>query len=134
MGLKLRVTISQLKAKQDNRWTDRLALYWENALRPLVIQASAGFAGTIVLIGGIMLLLGMVAAPQAVMAHDIPLGAMTMPHYLYSAANQRPIVTGRDTTIVVEAAVTTAARSTIIRSSPDPRALRSKDRSPSNSC
>jgi hypothetical protein len=47
----------------------------------------------------------MVAAPEAVMAHDVPLGAMTAPHYLYSAANQRPIVTDRDTTIVVEAAI-----------------------------
>jgi hypothetical protein len=79
-------------------------------VRPLVIQASAGFAGTIVLVGGIMLLLGMVAAPQAVMAHDIPLGAMTMPHYLYSAASQRPIVTGTDTTIVVEAAINAAGQ------------------------
>ena len=105
LGLKLRVTISQLKARKDSRWTDRLALRWENAVRPLVIQATVGFAGTIVFIGGVMLLLGMVAAPQAVMAHDIPLGAMTMPHYLYSAANARPIIAGRDTTIVVEAAI-----------------------------
>ena len=104
-GLKLRVTISQLKARKESRWTDRLALRWENAVRPLVIQASAGFAGTIVFVGGVMLLLGMVAAPQAVMAHDIPLGAMTAPHYLYSAANERPIIAGKDTTIVVEAAI-----------------------------
>ena len=105
LGLKLRVTISQLKARKDSRWTDRIGLRWENAVRPLVIQASAGFAGTIVFVGGVMLLLGMVAAPQAVMAHDIPLGAMTTPHYLYSAANERPIVAGKDTTIVVEAAI-----------------------------
>jgi len=105
MGLKLRVAISQLKAQQESRWTDRFALQWDNLFRPLLIQASAGFAGTIVLVGGIMLLLGMVAAPEAVLAHDVPLGAMTSPHYLYSAANERPIVTDRDTTIVVEAAV-----------------------------
>ena len=105
LGLKLRVTISQLKARKNSRWADRLALSWDNAVRPLVLQASAGFAGTIVFVGGVMLLLGMVAAPQAVMAHDIPLGAMTTPHYLYSAANERPIIAGRDTTIVVEAAI-----------------------------
>lgn len=105
MGLKLRVAISQMKARQDSRWTDRLAVRWDNALRPILIQASAGFAGTIVLIGSILLLLGMVAAPQAAMAHDVPLGAMTSPHYLYSAASPRPIVTAYDTTIVVEAAI-----------------------------
>jgi anti-sigma factor RsiW len=110
MGLKLRVAISQLKARQNSRWTDRLAIHWDNALRPLVIQASAGFAGAVVLMGGIMLLLGMVAAPQAVMAHDIPLGAMTVPHYLYSAASERPIVTDKDTTIVVEAAINAAGQ------------------------
>jgi hypothetical protein len=110
MGLKLRVAISQLKARQNSRWTDRFAVRWENALRPLLIQASAGFAGTIVLIGGMTLLLGMVAAPEAVLAHDVPLGAMTAPHYLYSAANQRPIITDRETTIVVEAAINAAGQ------------------------
>lgn len=110
MGLKLRVAISQVKAKQNSRWTDRFAVRWDNAFRPLLIQASAGFAGTIVLIGSIMLLLGMVAAPEAVMAHDVPLGAMTAPHYLYSVANERPILTDRDTTIVVEAAINGAGQ------------------------
>jgi hypothetical protein len=110
MGLKLRVAISQLKARQQSRWTDRFAVRWDNVLRPLLIQASAGFAGTIVLIGGIMLLVGMVAAPEAVLAHDVPLGAVTAPHYLYSAANERPIVTDRDTTIVVEASINGAGQ------------------------
>ncbi len=110
MGLKLRVAISQLKARQNSRWTDRFALQWENAFRPLLIQASAGFAGTIVLVGGIMMLVGMVAAPEAVMAHDVPLGAVTSPHYLYSAANERPIAADRDTTIVVEAAINAAGQ------------------------
>ena len=110
MGLKLRVAISQAKAREDSRWMDRFAVRWENAFRPLLIQASAGFAGTIVLIGSIMLLLGMVAAPEAVMAHDVPLGAMTAPHYLYSAANDRPIITNQDTTIVVEAAINGAGQ------------------------
>ena len=79
MGLKLRVAISQVKARQNRRWTDRFAVSWDNAFRPLLIQASAGFAGTIVLIGSIVLAFGMVAAPEAVMAHDVPLGAVTAP-------------------------------------------------------
>jgi|GEM_PF-141694 len=105
MALRLRVAVSQLKAKQESRWSDRFAVQWDNAIRPLLIQASAGFAGTIVLVGSMILLLGMVAAPQAVMANDVPLGEMTSPRYLYSAANERPIVTGQDTTIVIDASV-----------------------------
>jgi hypothetical protein len=51
----------------------------------MLVQVSAGFAGTIVLVGGVLLLLGMVAVPEPVMANDEPLGALTAPHYLYSA-------------------------------------------------
>lgn len=105
LGLKLRVAISQEKARQDKRWADGLAIRWENAIRPMLIQVSAGFAGTTVLVGSILFLFGLFATPEPVMANDVPLGAMTAPHYLYSAANDRPIVTSLDTTVVVEAAV-----------------------------
>jgi hypothetical protein len=71
----------------------------------MLIQVSAGLAGAVLLIGSIAFLLGIVAAPQAVLANDIPLDAVTAPHYLYSAASPRPILTDRDTTIVVDAAV-----------------------------
>ena len=57
-----------------------------------------------------MLLLGMVAAPEPVMANDEPLGAMTVPHYLYSAAMPRAIVTNTDTAIIVEASVNDQGR------------------------
>ena len=70
-----------------------MSLKWENTVRPLLVQVSAGFAGSVVLVGGIMLLLGMVAAPEPVMANDEPLGAMTVPHYLYSAVNPHAITT-----------------------------------------
>ena len=85
LGLKLRVAISPQKAKESRTWADRFAVQWENALRPLLIQVSAGFAGTIVLVGTIAMLVGMVAAPEAVMAHDVPLSAITAPHFLYSS-------------------------------------------------
>jgi anti-sigma factor RsiW len=105
LGLKLRVAISREKARHDRRWADVLSVRWENAIRPMLIQVSAGFAGTVVLVGSILFLFGLFGAPEPVMANDIPLGAMTSPHYLYSAANERPIVTDQDTTVVVEAAV-----------------------------
>lgn len=107
LGMKLRIAISHERAAMKSSWKDTLSLKWDNTVRPLLVQASAGFAGSVVLVGGIMLLLGMVAAPEPVMANDEPLGAITAPHYLYTsaAANPRAFVTTHDAPIVVEAYV-----------------------------
>lgn len=110
MGTRLRVAISHEVAESRSSWRDKLALKWENAVRPLVVQVSAGFASSVALVGGIMLLLGAVAAPAPVMANDEPLlGALSAPRYLYSAS-PRPIVTGNDTVIVVDALVNDQGR------------------------
>ena len=101
---------SQVSAMRGSRLLDRLALTWDNAVRPFVLQVSAGFAGSVVLVGSIMLLLGMVAAPQPVLANDEPLGAVTAPHYLYSTVSSGTIVTAHGTAIVVEASIDTAGR------------------------
>ncbi len=103
--LKLRLAISHEHSKRKSNWLDTVSLKWENAVRPMLLQVSAGFAGAVVLVGGIALLLGMFAAPEPVMANDEPLGAMTAPHYLYSSVNPSAIVTDRDSVIVVEAYV-----------------------------
>src|SRR5271170_1936034 len=105
LGLKLRLAISHEQARRKSNWLDTLGLKWDNAIRPMLVQVSAGFAGAVILVGGIGLLLGMVAVPEPVMANDEPLGAMTAPHYLYSSVNPRAIVTDRDSVIVVEAYV-----------------------------
>ena len=110
LGLKLRLAISHEQARRKSNWLDTLSLKWDNAIRPMLVQVSAGFAGTVILVGGIGLLLGMVAAPEPVMANDEPLGAMTSPHYLYSAVRPHPIVTDHDSVIVVEAYVNAQGR------------------------
>jgi hypothetical protein len=110
LALKLRIAISHEHARREARFADRLSLAWDNMVRPFVVQFSAGLAGTVVLGGGILLLLGMVAAPQAVLANDEPLGALTAPHYLYSIVSPGNIVTEHDASIVVEASVDTAGR------------------------
>lgn len=110
LGLKLRLAISHERAKKQSSWLDSLSLKWDNAVRPMLVQVSAGFAGAVILIGGIGLLLGMVAAPEPVMANDEPLGAMTAPHYLYSTVNPSAIVSDRDSVIVVEAMVNAQGR------------------------
>ncbi len=110
LGLKLRLAISHENAKRQGHWWDPISVRWNNLLRPVVLQVSAGIAGAVLLVGTIGLLIGVVAAPQSVMANDEPLGALTSPHYLYSAAPQQPILTSEDTTIVVEAQVNAAGR------------------------
>jgi putative zinc finger protein len=110
LGLKLRLAISHEQARRKSNWLDTLSLKWDNAIRPMLVQVSAGFAGTVILVGGIGLLLGMVAAPEPVMANDEPLGAMTSPHYLYSIVNPRAIITDHDSVIVVEAYVNEQGR------------------------
>jgi hypothetical protein len=76
----------------------------------MLLQVTGGLVGSVALLGGTALLLGVAAAPQQVLANDEPLGALTAPHYLYSTASSGAIVTGRDTTIIVEASVDSRGR------------------------
>jgi hypothetical protein len=110
LGLRLRLAISHEHSKRKSSWIDTVSLKWDNAVRPLLVQVSAGFAGAVVLVGSIALLLGLVAAPEPVMANDEPLGAMTSPHYLYSSVNPHAILTDHDGVIVVEASVNSAGK------------------------
>lgn len=107
LGLRLRLAISRERAKRSSRWSDRMSVAWDNAVRPMVMQISAGVVGTIVLVGGIMLL---AAPPQAVEANDEPLGAVTPPHYLYSTVSPSAIEMGSATAIIVEASVDNMGR------------------------
>jgi hypothetical protein len=110
LGLRLRLAISHERARRESSWLDSLSLKWDNAVRPMLVQVSAGLAGAVILVGGIGLLLGMVAAPEPVMANDEPLGAMTSPHYLYSTVSPSAIVSDHDSFIVVEAYVNSKGR------------------------
>lgn len=110
LGMKLRIAISHERARRKAGWFDGFNVKWQNAIRPLVLQASAGFAGSVALLGSVLFLLGMVAVPQSVMADDEPLGNLTAPHYLYSAIVPSPIIDSHDSTIIVEAYVNSEGR------------------------
>jgi hypothetical protein len=114
LSLKLRLAISREHARRGARLfehqLDRLSLAWDNAVRPMLLQVSAGVAGTVVLVGGIMLLAGFVAPPPQVLANDEPLGAITAPHYLYSISSPGAVITSRDTAIIVEASIDSTGR------------------------
>ena len=110
LRLKLRLAISHESARRTSKWMDSFTVRWDNHLRPMLVQISAGFASALVLVGSLVLLIGVVAAPQAVLANDEPLGAITAPHYLYSAARLQPLSTHSDNTIVVEVDINDAGR------------------------
>jgi anti-sigma factor RsiW len=104
LGLKLRLAVSHENFRRESlqNW---FSTRWENLVRPMILQVSAGLAGTIVLVGGIAMLLSIVAVPPPVQADDEVMGGLTTPHYLYSAAPNSDIQTDEDTTIVVRAQV-----------------------------
>jgi hypothetical protein len=110
LGLKLRLAISHEQARRTSNWRDSLSLKWENTVRPMLLQVSAGFVGAVLLVGSIGLLLGMVAAPEPVMANDEPLGAMTAPHFLYSTTSPEDILSDQNSLIVVEAFINADGR------------------------
>ena len=110
LALRLRVAISQETARRQSHWYGNMAVRWQNLVRPFVLQASAGLAGALLLIGGIALAVGVVATPQSVLANDEPLGALTTPHYLYSAAPSQPVITPQDTTFVIQADINADGR------------------------
>ncbi len=74
LGLRLRVALSQQSANTAQEKLARGRIRWQNTFRPLVLQATAGLASTIVLLGAVSLLVGMVASPEPLLARDEPLG------------------------------------------------------------
>ncbi|MDR3734536.1 MAG: zf-HC2 domain-containing protein [Acidobacteriaceae bacterium] len=103
LALRLRVALSQRGAPDRITALDRLQLAWKNTLAPLALQASAGLASALVMLGAVVLLLGVASAPEQAIAADDPTGATTAPRFLYASsgsdtqliesdANGQPIV------------------------------------------
>ena len=105
LGLRLRVAVSRESSRTARASLGRWRVRWENSIRPLVLQASAGLASTILLIGSVSLLVGMFAAPEPLSARDEPLGMASGPQFLYSSFEPAPGLAGRDTPVIVEAFV-----------------------------
>lgn len=110
LALRLRIALSRERARQDFRSLDRLLLAWDNAVRPMLLQVSAGIVGSVLMLGSLTLLLGAAAPPQEVLANDEPLGSLTAPHFLYSIASPGTIVANRNATIIVEASIDSRGR------------------------
>lgn len=85
--LRVRVAVSQERARRRQSFFHTWDLAWRNTVGPFLLQAAAGFTSAVLLLGTVILLVGIVAKPEMAQANgDEPLGMSTAPHLLYSAA------------------------------------------------
>lgn len=84
--LRIRVAVSQERARRTQGRFHGIKLAWQNTVGPYILQAAAGFASAVLLIGTVAVLIGIMAQPQTASAGDEPLGMATAPHLLYSLA------------------------------------------------
>jgi anti-sigma factor RsiW len=110
LSLRLRVALSHEAADSTQQNLDRWRIRWENTVRPLVLQFSAGLASTLLLIGSVSLLVGMFASPEPLSARDQPLGMASAPRFLYSSIEPAGAIGDRDNPVIVEAFVNSEGR------------------------
>ena len=84
LGLRLRVAISQEKARTARRRIESWQMYWENTLSPVLVRGAAGLATAMVLLGVMALMIGTVAAPPPVAATETTADSTTSPQFLYT--------------------------------------------------
>jgi anti-sigma factor RsiW len=102
--LRIRVAVSQERARSRRSRFQSLNLAWRNTIGPFLLQASAGFASAVLLLGTVIVLVSMFAQPEAAQAaKDEPLGNPTAPRLVSlsnDAGNQIDAISGP---VVVEA-------------------------------
>jgi hypothetical protein len=130
LPLRIRVAVSQERARSRQSPFHALSLAWQNTVGPFMLQAAAGFASAVLLLGSVILLVGIVAKPEAAQANgDEPLGNATAPHlrYFLTGASDRQIAE-LPGPVVVEAYVNGAGQVYDFRivSGPDDAATRSQ--------
>jgi negative regulator of sigma E activity len=83
LTLRIRVAVSQERARSRQSPFHAWNLVWRNTVGPFLLQAAAGFASAVLLLGTVILLVGIVAKPEAAQANgDEPLGNATAPHLI----------------------------------------------------
>ncbi len=110
--LKIRVAVSHERARKVRRPFEAWSLVWKNSVGPFLLQASAGLASAMLLLGTVTVLVTMFAQPQRVIAQpDEPLGNATAPRFIYArAAPQNSEIGDVSGPVVVEAYVNKAGR------------------------
>ena len=83
LPLRIRVAISQERARRYKSPFQAFNLAWSNTIGPFLLQAAGGFVSAVLLMGSVILLVGMFSQPQVAEASaDEPLGMATAPRLL----------------------------------------------------
>lgn len=78
--LRIRVAVSRERAQRSKSAFAGLSLAWKNTVGPFLLQAAAGFASAVLLLGTVTILVGMFTQPEKAQAtKDVPLGNATAP-------------------------------------------------------
>ena len=103
--LRIRVAVSQERARSRRSVFQSWKLIWDNTVGPFILQATAGFASAVLLLGTVTVLVGMFTRPEVAQGADEPLGMATSPHFLYlsSAATGNDQIREVAAPVVVEA-------------------------------
>lgn len=103
--LRVRVAVSQERARSRRSILQTWKLAWDNTVGPFLLQAGAGFASAVLLLGTVTVLVSMFTRPEAARGEDEPIGMATAPHFLYtsSAASSNDPAPGLAGPVVVEA-------------------------------
>lgn len=106
--LRIRVAVSQERARQRKSVLETWGLAWKNTIGPFVLQAAGGFASAVLLLGTVTLMVGMFTQPESAQAKgDEPLGMATAPRLLYlsSGVGSSDEINAMASPVVVEAFV-----------------------------
>lgn len=111
LALRIRVALSQEHARTAKNTLNLWKVKWQNTVAPLLLQASAGLASAVVLIGTLAFLIGAFAAPEPAAARDEPIGMASSPHFLYSSVEaDAGTVSHRGSPVTVEVFVDSQGR------------------------
>lgn len=105
--LRVRVAVSQERARSRQPIFATWGLAWKNSVGPFLLQASAGFASAVLLLGTVIVLVTMFAQPEAAQANtDEPLGNPTAPRLIsLSSGINNSDISALSSPVVVEAYV-----------------------------
>ena len=86
--LRIRVAVSQERARSQKSVFNAWNLVWRNTVGPFLLQASAGFASAVLLLGTVIVLVTMFTQPEVAQANtDVPLGNPTTPRLVRLASD-----------------------------------------------
>jgi hypothetical protein len=126
--LKIRVAVSHEQARRRQAPFHTWVLAWKNTVGPFLLQAAAGFASAVLLLGTVTVLVTMFTHPETANAADEPLGNATPPRLLYLSSGASDDQIGAAGPVVVEAYVNGAGQVYDYRivSGPDDQETRSQ--------